>query len=103
VCHTLTRCASSLPGDPPGAWCPPARTLGRGRRSRRFLLLRVDPLADDAEGVVTPQFECAHEIGDRAIHVGAPFGAEPAEKGVKAGPRPGGLGTHGLSRASNGR
>jgi hypothetical protein len=46
--------------------------------------LRVHPIADDSERGVAVEIEAAHEIGDGAVHVAAPTGAEATKEGVKA-------------------
>jgi hypothetical protein len=46
--------------------------------------LRVHPIADNSERGIAVEVEAAHEIGNGAVHVAAPTGAEAAKEGVKA-------------------
>jgi hypothetical protein len=42
--------------------------------------LEIEPFADDPKRLVAVDRERIHEVGDRAVHVAAPSGAEAAEE-----------------------
>src|ERR1044072_613510 len=92
-CHRVTAWAAYTPAAARRPARPPAWTRMRGRlpgRGRCLCggsqgrLLLVHPLTEDPKSRLTIELECAHEVGNGAVHVASAASAEPPQEGVIA-------------------
>src|SRR5687768_12018960 len=99
-CHSLTPCTASLARNPRVRRRPLRQTRGlsdAGRTDQLCSILRVHPVADDAEGGVAIEAESVHEIGNGAVHVAPASGTQAAEEGMQAAKRFAGALFHAVS------